>query len=729
MGLRRYSNLLDVVLVLVGLVVGVIGLIIVYSDTGRFRIAGSDALGEPPVFAKIVEKQNVVKRKVATMPIWSEIEEAEVLYESDKIFSEKGATATIQFVDGSAIKVGENSLLVLQRKDNTSEIELKKGTLFAKVKSKDSSVQIKVGEVRTQIKSENAQLQIKSKVDGTADITVLEGKAETLVQGSVVQVEKNKRFEILADGSITDPKPLAFQLKSPERDETIFTEEGTGVVFQWNHLSEVKEVEFELSLDSEFRKILKNKKVTKDQIAINGLSSGTYYWRIASYNASTKTKEFSEERPLMVMENRAVKLLNPPHNGILEFNEEIVTDGGKSDHNGVRVFFHWEEIAQIDHYWVEIASSSDFSSILKREQTTKSSFDIFLTEGSYHWRVGYASAARRTEKVSLGFRFQVNKNSLPGVPTELSPENGKALTLYEAHEPVKLSWNPVNGAKTYEVEVSLNSEMKDNNQKKIVTQPWLQWQPEGAQDLYWRVRVVDVLERATKVSSIHKVSFALPPPPSGLKPENDFAVTVDNEIPSVTLNWEASASNSKYLVEWGPNEKFDKINQEGSLFKQQEVLENSTSIRVEPLGDIYWRIRVKDPFGRPTEPSRIHRISVNLTPPEIQGPRQIASIRVIPKPEPINFSWSGKGLAQKYAIQIARDEQFKEIVHQAEVNEPKYQWVTPQEGDLHWRVQAYLKNEKRTPYSVAALKVSRYAIPQPPVLDSIMEVELVVDEE
>ena len=97
---------------------------------------------------------------------------------------------------------------------------------------------------------------------------------------------------------------------------------------------------------------------------------------------------------------------------------------------------------------------------------------------------------------------------------------------------------------------------------------------------------------------------------------------------------------------------------------------------------------------------------------------------MIPQPDPIDFAWQNSAMAQKYSIEIAKDEQFKKIIQQTEVNEAKYHWVQSQEGDLYWRVRALFVGGKKSEYKSSQLKVTGYAIPQPPVMEPIIEVEI-----
>jgi hypothetical protein len=104
-------------------------------------------------------------------------------------------------------------------------------------------------------------------------------------------------------------------------------------------------------------------------------------------------------------------------------------------------------------YAVQIARDGGFSSLVANVRITDGSigYTVFdLTPGTqYFWRVNL-TAAGSTSPWSAAWSFRVTSRDAPGVPTLRAPANGDTGI---ARSPT-LSWNPVSGADSYQVEIT-----------------------------------------------------------------------------------------------------------------------------------------------------------------------------------------------------------------------------------------------------------------------------------
>ena len=159
------------------------------------------------------------------------------------------------------------------------------------------------------------------------------------------------------------------------------------------------------------------------------------------------------------------------------------------------VILDWGDVPDAVSYEVEVADNPGFSKTVWKGSTEQSIAvpDVVLPDGAYWWRVRAVNEAGTIGVWSDVARVAKTWPNIIG-GTKMTATPGGAAATYTALNPY-LSWNPVPGAKSYDVEVSPGDQF--NNvvfAAKSINQPFTSPGVVGAlpDDTYsWRVRARD----------------------------------------------------------------------------------------------------------------------------------------------------------------------------------------------------------------------------------------------
>ncbi len=97
-----------------------------------------------------------------------------------------------------------------------------------------------------------------------------------------------------------------------------------------------------------------------------------------------------------------------------------------------------------------------------------------------------------------------------------------------------------------------------------------------------------------------------------------------------------------------------------------------------PIGKYYWRVAAidEDGDGPFSDPQLLRRI---LPAPEMEAPEMTENTVVV------RFRQGLTG--QKYHIQVARDEKFKDLMADEQLEKPEFTMPKPESGDYYVRIQ------------------------------------------
>ncbi|WP_457185341.1 Ig-like domain repeat protein [Nocardioides sp. P5_E3] len=319
----------------------------------------------------------------------------------------------------------------------------------------------------------------------------------------------------------------------------------------------------------------------------------------------------------------------------------------------------WEPVSGAVAYTVTIDADDDF--VGATELRTRSSSLVVpnvLTAGDWYWKVAADLGNGISSASSDERRFDV----LPlADPAMVGPQGNVEV------QDVVLDWNPVVGAKYYEVQVARNNDftniiesrtgIQGTNYSPVVTYDNAQY--------FWRVRSIDVNEQSTPWSAARSVfTRTYPDAPALRHPASGSIVGAP-----LYLQWDPVPHASEYELQMGSNENFSngtfKICRiAGTTYVPFEFAINPsaqyTSIRSNEAcrpavnQTTYWRVRPLDrPYSKPGDnpgvqgqysPTR----SFTYRPLNITGMQPTAGATVdVP-----TMSWNPMRGADTYTLQI-----------------------------------------------------------------------------
>ncbi|MDZ5663825.1 Ig-like domain repeat protein [Nocardioides sp. zg-1308] len=420
------------------------------------------------------------------------------------------------------------------------------------------------------------------------------------------------------------------------------------------------------------------------------LAGGTIYWRVRAFTGAEASawsgSEFGKApvaRPTPVAPTNGTTLAQPINPPLLS----------------------WTAVPGAIGYKVEVDDADDFVGAMSFEtRTTSLVVDRPLSAAPWFWRVSALKGPTLQSLPSDTATFTVLP--LPS-PTRTSPPDDANLELQD----VVLDWDPVPGAKSYDIQVS-TSEDFTQGASLIETKTGIvgtRYSPATTYDnnqYFWRVRAVDLDDRATAWSPARS-SFNRTWPDV---PTLVFPAAPGNEVvgASIYFQWESVRHASEYEIQIGtqPNftvGTFESCRVAGTTYLPGQFAVNTTgqpstnreNEDCEPQqGQLnYWRVRPLDrPFTKAGDIPGVQGIysetqAFLYQPVSIAG-RSPSGGQTVAVP---TFSWTPVIGAERYEVEVAT--KAGTVVGAAETKSPS--WTIPGTARLDpadnphtWRVRA-----------------------------------------
>ncbi len=673
--------------------------------------------------------RNDVRRRVDSGMTWSNVEEKETVYEGDSIFTGESSEASIQLENGTSIKVDPKSLVVIRTKNGSTEIDLMYGSLQGKIATADPLV-IKESGVEQKIDVKpNTQVRIvKQEKQKIVRVQVEKGELnvenESVKQDEVIQLFEKKA--VVQKSVVT--------LVSPSNGETKWLPMGSSLNFRWKSAGAAvgKPARIEFSRESHFEKPFYSAEASGDRFAVSdsNLPEGSFYWRV-------KPKDGDPSLPALMTSYADV-----PPMPVLPKEAQVYSLEADRDQALKTVFFTWEDKSGSVDYQLEVARDSDFKDVVKSKLgKEKVERVVDLGPGTYYWHVKGRHPERENAPFSRLMSFSIKAGArVPAVPqmtqSELEytiPEKTLAkfpAAMAKAGRGVKpenvepFSWNAVENAQSYEVEVALDEDF--TNAVRSDNGSATQFKPKEVRPgwLYMRVRARGADGRMGPSSKPARLHVMIPPPE--MKRVKPVVATFksDSELKKAghefNLQWAPQRFAAAYELQWGADPQFTKS-------KKFKVRETSRLLKVTKPDSYAARVRALDADGNPISvysgvevasyrkelfiPPVVQKPAVKApeprVPASVQGGSLISSLPIPQLREPasasalvsledaptfVTFKWKALKGAQSYTIQISSDADFTNVVKEQKVNANSYvfQKGLP-EGKVFWRVRANTK--------------------------------------
>lgn len=249
--------------------------------------------------------------------------------------------------------------------------------------------------------------------------------------------------------------------------------------------------------------------------------------------------------------------------------------------------FSWNRVSGAARYSVQVATQSDFASgTVTFSQSTANTYATPLTDlatGQYWWRVAAVDSSNLSSPYSSTWTFT---KATADAPVPRTPVDG--ATLAYPTQSLILSWDPMPGAKTYEVQIdddpafvgAANPVATPNNSYTPALPPL-------GTTSYWRVRAKSSSGVPSQYSAPQSYTMVwnetVSSDPATRSPANTNASTVEE----VVLDWAPLRGASAYELQISPDQYFN-APIGGTLVVNSTSYSPSPTL---PAGAYYWRVR------------------------------------------------------------------------------------------------------------------------------------------
>ncbi|MCH6236487.1 fibronectin type III domain-containing protein [Cognataquiflexum rubidum] len=413
---------------------------------------------------------------------------------------------------------------------------------------------------------------------------------------------------------------------------------------QWTSVSGAKTYRVQISKESNFAVLsLDNAAVTSNSLQVNGLQDGvTYYWRVSATNesgSSSYSTVWSFQTRLALIPPTAPVLTSPSNNATGLATTLKLT---------------WNAVTTATGYTLEVSKNPDFSTLVIDNKTlTTNEFTVSGLEEdtSYYWRVRASNSAGNSPYSSVRTFRTVKPITIPNIPILLSPSDA----AQEISIVPNLEWTLVNGAKTYRVQLSKDSNFGTillDNASVTVNSLRINDLEEGM-TYYWRVSAGNEAG-SSGFSSIwsFKTRILLDPP---IAPTLESPSDQDTGLATtLKLTWALISEADKYGIEVSTNQDFSSIISSNFALTENEF----TVSGLQEETKYFWRVRASNTAGvSGWSPIWSFTTKEKINPP-------FAPILLGPENESVGltgntvFTWTKSEGAEVYGIQISKDASF-----------------------------------------------------------------------
>jgi hypothetical protein len=314
-------------------------------------------------------------------------------------------------------------------------------------------------------------------------------------------------------------------------------------VLAWSAVAGAAKYRLEVSAEADFSPLLSGYPVTTLELRYAPpaeLPQGDIYWRVAAVNTTGALSDYASDTFTKGW-GTAPQVLTPVNGKAFTFPAEPV-------------LFSWDPLAGAVSYQLEIDDADDF--IGADTYATKNTAYVLtepMTVGqAFYWRVRGVSGTLSSEwSTTSSFT-----SSWAGAPKLQFPAaDAKGLT------DVYFDWDPVLGAKTYQLQVSPNGDWANNITIEVAVRSTRYAPPEPLNNgnYYWRVRAMDAASPANygPWSAVRVFERDWPEKPAIVWPQDGASTSVRNTADPTWQNpafsWTPAKRASWYRIRFATN--------------------------------------------------------------------------------------------------------------------------------------------------------------------------------
>lgn len=288
-----------------------------YVKAGGYE---ADIMDQAGVAAILEDTVANVKRKPSDGIAWVRAGNGTALFDSDAVQTMRNSSASIVFDQVNALRIGENSLVIVKRmerdvfrNEKRSVMVMVDGELSGTLaKGSDMAVMVElntpgaVTRISGDRYSEGAEFRIKVNADKTSTIMMMSGTAEVLANGQTVTVQPNQYLTIEDGKAVTAQVTLPDQVEiaAPRHEQFyVYRDLPPVIEFRWKRLPAISHYHLQIARDADFSEIVVDERLNDSRFAHGSIRAGEYYWRVSAHDGRAegpfgKPRMFSMRRDI-----------------------------------------------------------------------------------------------------------------------------------------------------------------------------------------------------------------------------------------------------------------------------------------------------------------------------------------------------------------------------------------------------------------------------------------------
>jgi uncharacterized protein YbdZ (MbtH family) len=456
---------------------------------------------------------------------------------------------------------------------------------------------------------------------------------------------------------------LTPSLVAPTDTEVLLT---TRPTFVWGSVAGASNYTLNVSTSPTFSPLAVNTTVAPSTYTMTsdlGPKGVAFYWRVRA-NATNGPSLWSAVRTLTSANPPGIPVLTLPASNALVMTYAPVLD--------------WADaVPGLDHYQVQIASNSTFTSIVQDALPIGSTYTAspdLNPNTTYWWRVRSFNAGGQYSLWSGARTFR----TVILIPSLVAPTEAEVLLTTRP----TFDWGDVPGASTYTLNVSMSPTFSPLTVNTSVTPSTYTMtadlSPKGVV-MYWRVRA-NGPNGPSLWSAVRTLTSANPPgiPALTLPASNALVLTT-----TPLLDWgDTTPGLDHYQLQIATNSTFSSpvqdVNVSGSSYVVSPALNNTATY--------WWRVRSLNAAGQYSLWSAVRTFRTAIAPPTLVSPAD-GSETTNRRP---TFDWSDVPGATSDTLQVATNNLFTTFIINVSPSASTYTMTVdlPLNKVLDWRVRA-----------------------------------------
>lgn len=383
-----------------------------------------------------------------------------------------GASLSLQFADGSRLRLREHSELVLDRLSR-----------YGRTGMADTRLRLQRGRISNDVqhlRGPGAQFIVdtptaSSAVRGTqfrVQADAADSRAEVL-EGRVA-VRAGQQSTLLAKGYGTVAHAQGGSLKAvallPAPDLSALTQRAANDLrVRWPALERASAYRVQLSRQSDFASLVLDQRVDTPDFSLPLLPPDTYHLQVRGIDADGL--EGHDARVSLLIDGQP----EPPF---------VISPTPGSVVRQARPKLHWTGAPQAARYYYEVAADPDFTRVLARGESKQDKATVTheLQPGAYYWRVGSIDAQGKKGPFGDAIAFNLRP---------LEPVGGIERDAAQKADGVVFRWRSGEPGQRYRFQMARTPAFTDVRVDELVDQPQIQLDKLAGGTWYLRAQVVD----------------------------------------------------------------------------------------------------------------------------------------------------------------------------------------------------------------------------------------------